>query len=655
MSSVSIAAVKRRGNVHAFALLELVGLLVGVGVLCLHVLPRAWQVLNTDFPNDYVAARLVREGYTVDRIYEWEWFEEQKSRMGITQPMAGFIPHTPFSVVPMLPFTWFEPLSAKRAWVLLTLGLLAGSIALIANLANLHWRWIAAAAFLSLPLYRNLEYGQYYVLLLFLLSAALWCDRRRHPYASGVFISFAAGLKIFPIVLVLFYIRKRDYRAVGGVIIGLAVVVGLSLASFGETACIRFLNEVFPAALHGEAMDPFALPASSIPALLHHLFILDPLRNRYPAANLPRLAGTLVPLLQMLILAPAVLACSRSRDEKADPLQWSCLLVATLTISTLPASYNFILLLLPCALLVSFLLAQSRCAESGLCASLYFLVGWAESPVPNPSGVWAIASVPRLWLLLLLVLLFLLVTMAPQLIRISREWVWVAALGVLCGFQMVSLARHENQLYDSHLFLATAGIDMFVVASPARQEDGIVFHGMSSNGWTWAELDRSNHIFLHDPPYHPSGWLVEHEGRHSLWSRDPDSRNSARVSSPGLDVYDFSSPDSTTFFFSASGRDHLLQLYEAKSGDKSRPLNISNARYPVVSPDGRWLAYSSLRNGFWRLTVRDLAHHENRFIDDAQCNDASPVWAADSRSLIYLSDCGRGLWQMAFAGFTLFR
>ncbi len=46
-------------------------------------LPRAWQQLNTDFPNYYVTAHLLREGYNTNRVYEWIWLQRQKDRMGI--------------------------------------------------------------------------------------------------------------------------------------------------------------------------------------------------------------------------------------------------------------------------------------------------------------------------------------------------------------------------------------------------------------------------------------------------------------------------------------------------------------------------------------------------------------------------------------------
>ena len=57
------------------ALLALLGLL---GVLLLgYTLPRAWGTLNTDFPNYYLAARLVREGVDPSRAYEWIWLQRE--------------------------------------------------------------------------------------------------------------------------------------------------------------------------------------------------------------------------------------------------------------------------------------------------------------------------------------------------------------------------------------------------------------------------------------------------------------------------------------------------------------------------------------------------------------------------------------------------
>jgi hypothetical protein len=42
--------------------LERGALLLSLLYLCLHTMPRAWNKLNTDFPNYYLSARIAHEG-----------------------------------------------------------------------------------------------------------------------------------------------------------------------------------------------------------------------------------------------------------------------------------------------------------------------------------------------------------------------------------------------------------------------------------------------------------------------------------------------------------------------------------------------------------------------------------------------------------------
>lgn len=41
-----------------------------------------WHTLNTDFPNYYLVARFLREGYILDRIYDWVWLQRIKDHWG---------------------------------------------------------------------------------------------------------------------------------------------------------------------------------------------------------------------------------------------------------------------------------------------------------------------------------------------------------------------------------------------------------------------------------------------------------------------------------------------------------------------------------------------------------------------------------------------
>jgi Tol biopolymer transport system component len=79
------------------------------------------------------------------------------------------------------------------------------------------------------------------------------------------------------------------------------------------------------------------------------------------------------------------------------------------------------------------------------------------------------------------------------------------------------------------------------------------------------------------------------------------------------------------------------------------PLSISSqpTRYPAVSPDGQWLAYSQNEKGSWQLWVMSFPTGEKRRLTVGDCNSIAPAWFGDSKTLVYATDCGRGLGMTA--------
>jgi Tol biopolymer transport system component len=94
---------------------------------------------------------------------------------------------------------------------------------------------------------------------------------------------------------------------------------------------------------------------------------------------------------------------------------------------------------------------------------------------------------------------------------------------------------------------------------------------------------------------------------------------------------------------SGSAANPYLVLLHAGSGRVERLTDIAGAvRYPAISPDGERLAFSRRESGSWHLFIRDLAAgREHRFTRGA-CNAMSPHWETP-QTLVYVSDCGRGL------------
>jgi Tol biopolymer transport system component len=55
------------------------------------------------------------------------------------------------------------------------------------------------------------------------------------------------------------------------------------------------------------------------------------------------------------------------------------------------------------------------------------------------------------------------------------------------------------------------------------------------------------------------------------------------------------------------------------------------------------------------LTLLDLATGARRRLTDADCNAVTPVWQSDAQTLVYASDCGRGVGQTALYRMTVAR
>ena len=96
---------------------------------------------------------------------------------------------------------------------------------------------------------------------------------------------------------------------------------------------------------------------------------------------------------------------------------------------------------------------------------------------------------------------------------------------------------------------------------------------------------------------------------------------------------------------------HRLPL----DGDRGSEPLIATASVevlPVVSPDGRWIAYQSNESGRWAVYVRPFPNIEDGKWQASQGAGFSPVWAPDGRELFFLAagPDGRAMMAVEYAG-----
>ena len=664
-----------------------------IAQFAVRTLPEAWKTLNTDFPNYFLTASLVHERFDTSRVYEWVWIERQKQHRQLDQRIVGMVPITPFSTLAVYPLTSMPALTAKHCWTVFNLGLLAITIILLRNMTGIGWRRILLVVALNFALRLNFMYGQYYVLLLFLLTLACFLYLRQRRFLAGVLIGVAAGLKVFPAIFLLYFLRKRDWRAFAGGALAGVCAAAVSIAVFGWELHRAYLAQVLPAVLRGEGLDPFNLQAASLSTLLHRLFVYEPQLNPHPAVHAAYLFAVFHPLLQMAVTAPGLLlAAPRDFSPRRVRLEWAAILVASLAISTSPGSYLFTLLILPVCFMLEALPEKRRNLLTLPLLLIYTAAAFFEGASHGFEGWSAILGAPRLHALVALCV-FAVVLLARVPGAEIQRWPRLAWAGVLSAIVAVSIwsnLRHQRGLYDDYQWRVVAPKDAYMTVHPAVQGDALLFVSMLGDGYhsgaqtqggisfskssaddqlavtasgneRWVEQAGSESKIVSNDPRRAAireaespvvsadgrrlAYLRVEHGRGWAWLRalDDPAQVDVPVTPPEMNVTEMTLlPQGGLVFAAVSDGRHGLFL--AAENGEIRSLGVKDARYPAVSPDGHWLAYSQLEDGSWHLWLRDLATGSGQQLSQAQCNNTEPAWAADSKTLYYASDCGRGLW-----------
>jgi hypothetical protein len=701
----------------------------------------AWSHLDPDFANYYLAASLYREGYPVERVYDWTWFQRQKDHAGIDRPLVGFMPSTLTSVLTIVPLSSLPPLRANRWWLVISFGCLSMTVVVMKVITNLTWLRIGVLTFLAVaPLHSNFLLGQVHVVMLLLLALGAWLYFGERHFLSGIALAIAAALKMYPALFLLLFLVKKQWRAAAGLACGMAGVVVLSFRLFGADACRTYFREILPWSFRGEIIDPYATAWDSLNALLRRLFIFEPELNPAPVAHLPLLYAILHPLLYTLILVAFLCAMrSKNTDLSRQKLEWGIFCFLLLLLSSEPFTYHFVVLILAAILVVDYLTARRQFGWAGAVVALYAFacVPYDRIYRTNPRGWESLLCFPRLCCMLLLAgsLLWILLSSSEESLRSrlrSRSFAWAAlAFAVLMAGGIVLDLRHFAGQFDNYRTRVTTSVGSALALNPVVTADSILFGALvpkfaaahdaylihrlhagsvssyggdgdwfhpaaTINGFAgWAEIastgsSRVVRFELSDtisrngavpviteardaeqPVASVKGemlaYIREVRGRGSLWIRplvrdeSGTQSNSERqlderqLVGPQYDVREAAfSPDGQVIFSAWQEERYRLYAVNPESETIAELTSVTcSARYPAVSPDGNWMAFSCERGGVWQIVAMNRVTAEQRQLTYADCNSITPAWFPDSKNLIYATDCGRALGITALSKLSL--
>jgi hypothetical protein len=190
----------------------------------------------------------------------------------------------------------------------------------------------------AIPTLSGFQKGNIQLTIIAISMLAMWLFERKRHAAGGALLAFATASKLFPGLLVLYLIARRQWRAVAWSLGMGIVLVAVTLLDLGWAPYRDFLAHA-PGLLGGQAFPAFRNPSAvainfSIPGLVFKLKQLGVPGMGFGAA---RIVGT----LSTLVVAWAILRAARHPgDRRTRSLGWlSILVLATLCSPFLPQGY----------------------------------------------------------------------------------------------------------------------------------------------------------------------------------------------------------------------------------------------------------------------------------------------------------------------------
>ena len=199
----------------------------------------------------------------------------------------------------------------------------------------------------------NFRLGQDYILILFLVACGAWCLLRgRERLGGGLFgIAIACALKLYTAPFALYFLVRRQWKALAG-LVGAVAALGLTaIGIFGWNGVWFYATTVMVRAIDGSVIDPYNPGWASMTALLRRTLLPEAELNPHPAWEAPAAFFFLRTAHAIGLLVVSMVGLPRNhQDREAQAIGW--FVIVLFVLSPNEASYHFILLLVAVTLLL---------------------------------------------------------------------------------------------------------------------------------------------------------------------------------------------------------------------------------------------------------------------------------------------------------------
>ncbi len=276
---------------------------------------------------------------------------------------TGFVPnrgeamlpwngHPPAATALALPFGKLPYRDALLAWNLLTFPLFLVSVALVARELGVRWTvWSVFPAVTLLllfdPVYQQLAQGQLNFLLVFLITLTWVADRHDRPGWAGIALGIAAGLKLYPAFLFVYFLFTGRWRALATGALAVLTVNGGALVLFGPSEFRTYAEQVIPSLFGYQG----SWRNVSLTGFWLRIFDPQPHDKVVPLVVNPTAATALALVSRGLVTGAVAWAAWRARAGAGRDRAFAGAVVGMLLVSPIVWTHYFVLLVLPVGLL----------------------------------------------------------------------------------------------------------------------------------------------------------------------------------------------------------------------------------------------------------------------------------------------------------------
>jgi hypothetical protein len=309
-----------------------------------------------DFYQEWASARNHFEGLPIylrqdESAIRYVGFDPRISAF----PIIEYNAHPPTSVLLALPLARLDYYDAFLAWsVLSLLALAATAVLIVRQLPGTLTLWsilpLAALLLWCNGFRQQMTQGQLNVVLLLLLTGVWAADRSARPALAGVLLGAATAIKLFPGFLFVYFLARRQWRAVAAGTGCFLALTALTVAVLGPECYRDYVTIALP------SLEQYRVywPNLSLAGFWHKLFNAEG-SHVIPLWQNPLLAWATTLAADVLVTVVAAWCAARSYSPRERDLAFALAMTAMLLVSPITWDHYFTLLLLALVLLWAWL------------------------------------------------------------------------------------------------------------------------------------------------------------------------------------------------------------------------------------------------------------------------------------------------------------